>query len=152
MNNFRIPTIQELQAKVDYTLLHSPATKDDELIYSYYWSSTTYACSTSYVWGVDVNHGYTYYVDKLSNSYVSCVRTLEDGTLEWTKTADKQMTWQEAMDYAEAMNKPKPKTEKQWLWRYKEEGDEKFTITTYFYSKKEAKPDWTKLPYTEIEV
>jgi len=46
--------------------------------------------------------------------------------------------------------KPKPKTEKQYLWRYNNLGDWKNTAT--YYSEKDSRDDWVKLEYTEIEV
>lgn len=40
-----------------------------------------------------------------NSNYVRCVKTLEDGSLEWDeKDAPNKMTWEETMEYAESLN------------------------------------------------
>ena len=101
VGKFRLPTIQELLSLVDYTK-HDPASNED-ITSNDYWSSTTYACSTDIAWFLNFYYGIQRDSNKTYNSYVRCVRDTENG-LEWSKDAPKEMTWDEAMEYAESLN------------------------------------------------
>lgn len=104
IGKWRLPTIQELKSIVDYTK-YNPATNLKDIKSSHYWSSTSCAIDSSSAWDVGFYYGGDYEGYKGGSRYVRCVRTLEDSSLEWAKEdAPKQMTWQEAMDYAESLN------------------------------------------------
>ena len=111
IGKWRLPTIQELKSIVDYTKCN-PATKLEGIKSEFYWSSSPSVSGSSGAWGVNFYGGFDYYYGtKGYNYYVRCVRTLEDGSLEWAKEdAQNKMTWQEAMDYAESLNAEPKKT------------------------------------------
>jgi hypothetical protein len=100
-NKWRLPTIEELLALVDYTKYDPASTVD--ITSDYYWSSTTDASRSDYAWLVDFCNGSPDGYYKTASEYVRCVRDTEDG-LEWSEDAPKQMTWDEAMKYAESLN------------------------------------------------
>ncbi len=100
---WRIPTIRELLALTDYTKSR-PASIDSEINSGNYWSSTTYASFTSSAWFVDFYYGTTGYQNKAVTNFVRCVRNTKNG-LEWSKAMNKQMTWYEAFEYVNDMNK-----------------------------------------------
>ncbi len=95
MNKWRLPTKEELKK------LYEESGKTE---YKIYWSSTTRASGTSYASNVHFYFGYTNYRNKTNTYDVRCARNTKTG-LEWSKTTDKQMTWDQAMRYAENMNK-----------------------------------------------
>ena len=101
VSGWRLPTIQELLSLVDYTK-HDPASNED-ISSNGYWSSTTNAYYTDNAWFLNFNNGSQYSSTKTNNNYVRCVRDTENG-LEWSKDAPKEMTWDEAMEYAESLN------------------------------------------------
>ena len=101
VGKFRLPTIQELLSLVDYTK-HNPASNVDITSY-YYWSSTTSASFTSFAWGVNFSSGGSDDYYKYSSLYVRCVRDTDNG-LEWSEDAPTEMTWYQAMEYAESLN------------------------------------------------
>ena len=98
---WRLPTVQELLSLVDYTK-HNPASGID-ITSNFYWSSTTTASYTSSAWGVYFGVGYSGYHSKYGIRYVRCIRDTQDG-LKWSKDAPTEMTWHEAMEYAESLN------------------------------------------------
>ncbi len=100
---WRLPTILELLTLVDYTK-HNPASSDPGIDSDGYWSSTTYASDTSYAWYVHFYRGSTYDYHKTNTNSVRCVRDTKNG-LEWSRTMDEKMTWDEAMEYVKGMNK-----------------------------------------------
>ncbi len=103
INKWRLPTIEELSTLVDHTK-HNPSSTDQEVKPYYYWSSTTYNYDRSYAWGVGFYSGEVNGRYKTTTYHVRCVMNTSKG-LEWSKTADKQMTWDEAIEYANNMNK-----------------------------------------------
>ncbi len=75
--DWRLPKIKELQSIDDMTQVVAPAintTYFPNTLSSYYWSSTTFAASTSNAWGVYFYGGFTGSVNKTYASYVRCVR------------------------------------------------------------------------------
>ncbi len=87
-HDWRVPNVRELQSIVNYqstplpvsTALNSNCVAGATVLtgsctlLTYYWSSTTWARSTSQVWGVDFNHGEVVPSDKASGSRVRAVR------------------------------------------------------------------------------
>ncbi len=75
--DWRLPTIKELRSLVDYSQ-YKPALNSTYFpgtTESFYWSSTTYAGSTSNAWGVYFNFGYDHFdVNKSKYNYVRAVR------------------------------------------------------------------------------
>ena len=110
MNRWRLPTIQELLSIVDYTLCN-PATNLEGIKSNWYWSSSSSVPDSSLAWGVDLEDGDSGYSNKKGRGHIRCVRTLDDGSLEWAKEdAPTQMNWQKALDYAESLNAEPNKT------------------------------------------
>ena len=77
-NDWRLPNINELLTIVDDTK-HNPALKDSFVYFakSFFWSSTTYASSTSSSWYVLFDYVYSSCLDKTNENYVRCVRAGE---------------------------------------------------------------------------
>jgi hypothetical protein len=71
---WRLPSIGELFSIVHHDV-HDPASDLPEIVSSHYWSSTTYASSTSYAWSVYFYDGLINSNDKTSPYYVRCVCT-----------------------------------------------------------------------------
>ncbi len=74
--DWRLPNINELESIADDTVF-SPAI--DTVAFpntnsSGYWSSTTFAFSTGYAWGVSFHGGYVYSSNKTYSDYFRCVR------------------------------------------------------------------------------
>ena len=74
--DWRLPDVNELASLVDDSRSSPaidpaafPATPS-----SYFWSSSSYAASSSDAWGVSFNYGYVYSVGKTSTYYARCVR------------------------------------------------------------------------------
>ncbi len=99
--NWRLPTITELLLLVDYTK-YGPACTLDDTYSSGYWSSSLDVSGSSDAWYVYFEYGYSYYDGKSSKRYVRCVREIED-KLEWSKSSDTQMTWDEAFVHAKTL-------------------------------------------------
>ena len=97
----RLPTIEELLSLIDYTK-HGPASSE-AITSNSYWSSTSYARDTRGAWVADFCSGGVYNYVKDGSGYVRCVRETGNG-LEWSKDAPTEMTWYEAMEYAESLN------------------------------------------------
>jgi hypothetical protein len=103
--DWRLPTIQELLTLVNYKKYNPACDLEDTRKYAY-WSSSTYAASTDYVWFVNFFYGYDNWDDKSSSSYyVRCVRDSEDG-LEWSASSNIKMDWGGAIEYAKNLEAP----------------------------------------------
>ena len=100
-NKWRLPTVNELQDVFDYK---KGEPKVDGFNSFYYWSANTHAFNTHNAWIVDFHDGYTNYYPKSYTSYVRCVREVEDGGLEWSKSSKSIMTLEEAQNYCMEMN------------------------------------------------
>lgn len=74
-DQWRLPTIKELQTLVDTTKA-KPAIKDefDFTAASYYWSSTPRVNDEYNAWLVNFEYGYTDYSSTSGKNYVRCVR------------------------------------------------------------------------------
>jgi hypothetical protein len=73
---WRLPMVNDLADLVDYGKSSSPAIDTSTFPNTqsnFYWSSSTYAQSTSYAWGVSFYSGYVYSYNKTYNLYVRCV-------------------------------------------------------------------------------
>jgi len=70
---FRLPTMQELFALVDFTTNH-PATHLPQMLPSYYWSATSYAILDNCAWGIYFDRGDTGRNYKSSRFYVRYVK------------------------------------------------------------------------------
>ena len=101
VGKFRLPTIQELLSTVNYTK-DNPASSE-AITSGLYWSSTAAAGYTSVALGVYFSSVYSYRSRKYNSNHVRCVRDTQDG-LEWSEDAPTEMTWHEAMEYAESLN------------------------------------------------
>jgi len=72
-SDWRLPTIEELNTLVDYSI-YEPSTELADMISSFYWSSTTYAYGTDYAWFVSFYVGYDSDYPKIGHNYVRAVR------------------------------------------------------------------------------
>ena len=73
--DWRLPNKNELISIVDYSKNNSSIDSHfQNIISSYYWSSTSYARYTNNAWYVYFGNGYTYYNNKNDSNYVRCVR------------------------------------------------------------------------------
>jgi len=79
--DWRLPTIEELQALVDYDESDPAIDPVFNAVASEYWSSTTGASSTSNAWNVYFNYGDGNSYIKSSNYYVRAVRAGQSGSL-----------------------------------------------------------------------
>lgn len=76
-SDWRLPTVTDLVSIVDagtFSPAINAAIYPGTISSGYYWSSTTYADSTSSAWGVSFRYGYVTSGGKVYGSYVRCVR------------------------------------------------------------------------------
>ena len=78
-DDWRLPTVKELSTIVDSSIPYPGPTINTayfpNTVSSYYWSSTTYAGSPDYAWGVYFYSGYVYRYGKSYRRYVRAVRS-----------------------------------------------------------------------------
>ena len=102
-NNWRLPTIKELQNMFDYeegSFSIENLNKKNSL-----WSSTIYSQLIYYVWSIRLYDGLIKVdnKDKLTNSFY-CVRKTKKGKLKWSKYYDKNLTWIETISFINDLN------------------------------------------------
>ena len=75
-DNWRLPNIKELESITDDTLSYPIIDTNffPDAYASSYWSSTTYASTSSYAWPVFFSNGHVINQSKISSHYVRCVR------------------------------------------------------------------------------
>ena len=99
-NKWRLPTKDELAELYRSGNLNN--------ISNDLWSSITCASSTSSAWIVDFSSGLQGYSYKANSNYVFCVRTKKNGKLKCQKNPSlSRMNWNQAMNYADNLNKQK---------------------------------------------
>jgi len=101
-SDWRLPTIEELLTLVNYEKRRPACDLEDTISSSRYWSSITYVDNTDYAWDVYFYYGSSSYYNKTNNYYVRCVRNSKKG-LQWSKSSDIAMNWDEAFEYAEGL-------------------------------------------------
>jgi len=75
-SDWRLPNLKELTSLVEDSKV-SPSIDTsvfEHTTSNYYWSSTTYAGTTSSAWRVYFHYGYQYHRNKSNSLYVRCVR------------------------------------------------------------------------------
>ena len=97
-SDWRLPTRLELLTLVNDKKCRPSCDLEDTIPFNY-WSSTTYVFCTEYGWYVYFGTGNSSYNSKTSKNYVRCVRIGKKG-LEWSKSSECRMTWDEAFEYA----------------------------------------------------
>jgi hypothetical protein len=55
--DWRLPNVKELQSIVDYSKVNPASSVPGSTAAEFYWSSSTYAGSPSFAWGVNFNDG-----------------------------------------------------------------------------------------------
>ena len=98
-NEWRLPTVNELIALVDYELTN-PATELPDMEPSGYWSSTTYAYGA---WYVHFYGGYDDWYFKGSSYYVRAVRGGRKMNVERIKEIQKQTAYPESISVQQAL-------------------------------------------------
>lgn len=79
-NGWRLPTRNELQSLVDYSISSGPTISIiyfPDTVADYYWSSTTYAEYPDSAWVVSFSKGYIVYSNKTTNYSVRAVRSIK---------------------------------------------------------------------------
>ncbi len=126
-DDWRLPTIMELSTLMDSSIPSPGPTVNPSYfpstVASYYWSATSNAENTNYVWFVDFYYGNVGYYDKSDYKYVRAVRgegiannfiDNGDGTISdistglmWQQAiAPEPYTWEQALAYCENLTLP----------------------------------------------
>jgi len=95
-NRWRLPTINELRAMYDIENSKSIG----GFVSVSCWSYTTCASAYEFAWVIYLHDGVVDWTSKTNNSYVRCVRELDNNILELSPSSDIGMTYYEAVEYA----------------------------------------------------
>jgi hypothetical protein len=105
LEDWRVPTNNELRAMYDI----DNNTQIIGFSGNFYWSSTIFADSSSFAWGVYFSYGYYHNSNKTNSYFVRCVRVGQNNTLELAPSSVEKMTWFEAIEYAKNLKGIKKK-------------------------------------------
>ena len=81
-DDWRLPTKNELQTQIDYSIYFPATTFPDTHPVGFYWSSTADSSNTTSVWAVDFTHGTVNVTDMIYHEYFRAVRGEACGTCE----------------------------------------------------------------------
>ena len=98
-DDWRLPTAKELSSLVNYNK-SNPASDLEDTTDEPYWTSTKHIDYFDRFWYVFFDHGRVGFFLRTYTCYVRCVRDGERG-LEWSKSSEDVMTWDEAKTYVE---------------------------------------------------
>jgi hypothetical protein len=104
MSKWRLPTIKELMSLVDYKKC-DPASYIEDMESAGYWSCTSSTAFVNYYWVVYFTFGGNGYCDPSVKHFVICIRDIENG-IEWSRPSTNRMTYAEAKEYVDNLNKP----------------------------------------------
>ena len=72
-DGWRLPTMPELATLIDWET-QNPASTFPGMVPCWFWSSASYACSSSRAWNAGFYYGFAGHGDKTNANYVRCVR------------------------------------------------------------------------------
>ena len=103
-NDWRLPTIQELSSLVNYDKF-DPACDLEDTVSNCYWSSSPCVQPPDCVWIIHFKNAGNDLEYKTAPYFVRCVRDGKEG-LEWSKTSDDKMCYNDALEYAKNLVAP----------------------------------------------